>query len=335
MKILKLIKEILFDHIAKPIIKEKKHLYKKPLYDFISYGKKNPNLTFYVIRRSPGAGLFSNFIYVLNHLKIAERHNFIPVIDMENFPTIYNEKGIVNGTKNSWLYYFEPISKYSLSEVYSSKNVILSKNRFYNIFSHKIYNEKLLLKLSKKIIVKKNITDKANKFLSKMLVKKNKVLGVHYRGTSYKNSANHPFPPTYSQLVKKMDHLIKMKKFDKIFFATEDKGMFDQILKKYKSKLIFYNSFRSVKDDAFKKYTRPNHRFKLGEEILIESLILSKCDTFLFVETNVSAYVRCLKIKNQTLIPFKNGINSSNAFIAKWLWYIKKIIPTKLGGFNC
>ena len=110
--------------------------------------------------------------------------------------------------------------------------------------------------------------------------------------------------------------------------------MFDQITKKYKNKIIFYNSYRSIKDDSFKKYSREKHRYKLGEEILIESLILSKCHTFLFVETNVSAFVRFLKIKNQILIPFKNGFNSSNAFIAKWLWHIKKMLPKKLGGFD-
>ena len=334
MNKLALIKRFFFDHIAEPIIKDRKNLIKEPLYDFISCGSKNPDKTFYVIRRSPGAGLFSNVIYVLNHLEIAEKHNFIPVVDMENYPTIYNEKKIINNTKNSWLYYFEPLSKYTLEEVYKSKNVILSKNRFYDNFSHKIYKKKSLLKLSNKIIVKKKIKLKAEKFIKQNQISKNKILGIHYRGTSYKDAANHPFPPTYDQLVKKINNLIKKKRFSKIFFSTEDKGMFDKINKKYSHKIIFYNSFRSIKDDAFKKYNRTNHRFRLGEEILIESLILSKCNTFLFVETNVSAFVRFLKIKNQILIPFNNGINSSNAFIAKWLWYIKKILPPKLGGFS-
>ena len=36
--------------------------------------------------------MFSNLIFVLNHLIICEKHKFIPIIDMENFPTIYNEK---------------------------------------------------------------------------------------------------------------------------------------------------------------------------------------------------------------------------------------------------
>ena len=54
------------------------------------FGNKNKNKFFYVIRRSPGSGLFSNLTYVLNHLKIADKYKFIPVVDMENFLTIYS-----------------------------------------------------------------------------------------------------------------------------------------------------------------------------------------------------------------------------------------------------
>jgi hypothetical protein len=331
---LSFIKKFFFDQVSKPLIKPKIYFNKDPHYSFFSYGSLNPNKIFYVIKRSPGAGLFSNLIYVVNHLLIADKHNFIPVIDMENYPTIYNEKKLIHGTRNSWLYYFEPVSKYALSEVYKSKNVIISTNKFYQVFSHNIYENKNLFKLSKNIVIKKFIKLKIKKFLTKTSIKKYKTLGVHYRGTSYKDSANHPFPPTYKQLIKKIDNLLKINKFDKIFFATEDKEMFDLIAKRYKDKIIFYDSFRSIKDDAFKKYNRPNHRFRLGEEILIESLILSKCHTFLFVETNVSSYVRLIRKKNQILIPLHNGFNSSNEYIAKWLWYIKKMLPPKLGGFS-
>ena len=109
-----------------------------------SFGSKNPNKTFYVIRRSPGAGMFSNLTFVLNHLKIAIEKKFIPIVDMENYPTIYNESNKINGTKNSWLYYFEQVSNYSLEEVYKSKNVLITKNTFYKSFTHKIYNNKKL-----------------------------------------------------------------------------------------------------------------------------------------------------------------------------------------------
>ena len=336
-KLLRKILKPILTNTGPQLYLKKKNNEKKLFFNNIalkSFGNKNKEKIFYIIRRSPGAGLFSNFIYVVNHLLIADKHNFIPVIDMENYPTIYNEKNSIHGTKNAWLYYFEPVSKYSLNDVYKSRNVIISTNIFYKTFVHRIFANKNLLKFSKKIIIKKYIKQKVHKFLTKNLFNKNKTLGIHYRGTSYKDSANHPFPPTYSQLVKKIDNLLRIKKFDKIFFASEDKAMFDLILKRYKDKIVYYNSFRSIKDDAFKRYDRSNHRFKLGEEILIEGLILSKCHTFLFVETNVSTFVRLLKNKNQTLIPFKNGFNSSNEYIAKWLWYVKKILPDALGGFK-
>ena len=89
------------------------------------FGKKNPNKIFYIITRTPGSGFFSNFIYILNQLNICEKFEFIPIIDMKNFKTIYNEKeSFLNG--NAWNYYFKNINKYTLKEVYQSQNVIFS-----------------------------------------------------------------------------------------------------------------------------------------------------------------------------------------------------------------
>jgi hypothetical protein len=67
---------------------------------FNYYGKKNKNKFFYIIKRSPGSGFFSNFTYVLNHLRISELFNLIPIIDMKNYKTIYNDKYDLK--KNAW-----------------------------------------------------------------------------------------------------------------------------------------------------------------------------------------------------------------------------------------
>ena len=57
-----------------------------------SFGHLNQDKIFYLIKRSPGTGMFSNVTFILNHLKLCKKFNFIPIIDMENFKTIYNEK---------------------------------------------------------------------------------------------------------------------------------------------------------------------------------------------------------------------------------------------------
>ena len=327
------IKKYFSDTIALPLF-EKKNIKKGIKINLNSFGNFNKNKTFYVIKRSPGAGLFSNVIYVLNHLKIAIKHNFIPFVDMQNFFTIYNENNKINKTFNAWEYYFHQVSSYSIDEIYKSKKVIITNNTFYKNFSHSISNNNYRKIASKFFKVKKKFTIFADKFVKKNF-KKN-TLGVHYRGTSYKTSANHPFPATNQQVLKYCKFLMKKYDYEEIFLCTEDQYIFEELNKKFKGKICFLkNSYRSYHDDAFKKYKRKNHRYKLGKEILVEALILSKCQGFLHAKTNVSEFVKFLE-KKKTIKYFylNNGINSSNEFIAKWLWYYKNIFPSFLGGFK-
>ena len=56
-----------------------------------SFGEKNKNKKFYVIKRNYNFnGLFSNLIFVIDHIKYAKQRDMIPVVDMENFVTVYN-----------------------------------------------------------------------------------------------------------------------------------------------------------------------------------------------------------------------------------------------------
>tara|TARA_X000000950_G_scaffold205530_1_gene247243 strand:- start:19653 stop:20663 length:1011 start_codon:yes stop_codon:yes gene_type:complete len=333
MKFLNKFKKMFLNYNANALQYSKKLIIKNIEISFAKLGSKNKNKVFYVIKRTPGAGLFSNVIFVLNHLLIAKRHHFIPIIDMQNFPTIYNENNRIDNTKNSWEYYFEKITKYNLDEVYNSKNVIITGNRFYRSMTHEI-NSNHFKDVKKYIKVKKQHINFANDYFNKNL-KNKKILGVHYRGTSYKSSASHPFPPTKEQIIKKVDKLIKEKNFNAIFLCTEEKRYLELFKKKYKKKLFYIESFRSNLDNAFKLYPRKNHRYKLGKEILIETLILSKCNTFLHIDTNVSLFVKFFsKSSFPKFVILDNGYNSSNEYIAKWLWYIKNLLPSWLGGFK-
>ena len=329
----KKINDILLKEDALPLFKIKKKYNLVSGISLYSFGKLHKNKIFYIIRRSPGAGLFSNVIYVLNQIKIAELNNFIPIIDMQNFTTIYNEKKKINGTFNAWEYYFEKINKYTLDEVYKSKNVVISGNNFSKLFSHNINNNdfrnlfKKFIKIDKRLILKSSLIFK--KYSNK------KILAIHYRGTSYKTSANHPYPATIQQTLDYTSYLIKKHSYDKIFLCTEDLNCFKEMKKKFKSKIFFINSYRSKKDDAFKIYPRKNHRYKLGYEIFLEALIISKCHGFLHAITNVSMFVRFLdKKKKINYHVLNNGINTSNEFLAPYMWNIKNLLNENLGGFK-
>jgi len=149
-----------------------------------------------------------------------------------------------------------------------------------------------------------------------------------------KTTPSHPFPPTYSQISYLIDHLLSKKKYDSIFIITEQASYLEKLKKKYGKKLLYFNSFRSNKSKIFDKKSRRNHRYLLGRDILIETLLLSKTDIIISSKTNVSKMAVLFSKKKKKFILINNGNNSSNLLLSKILWYLKKIIPSFLGGFD-
>lgn len=324
------------DEDAKPLFKKKKSVSELSAnLKLNNYAKPKRKKIFYIIQRSPGAGLFSNFIFVLNHLKIANSCGYIPVVDMENFPTIYNENQKIDNTNNSWNYYFDyNQSNIKITQIYKHYKYIITSNRFSKFFTHNIDNSEYRKYFNKYFRIKKKYYDFVNFFAKKNFNKK--TLAVHLRGTSYKTSANHPFPTTNEQTINLIEKIMAKNNYSNIFLCTEDLNYLDIIKKKFKNKVIYLeNVYRSYNDDAFKIYPEKLHRYKLGKNILIESLLISKCDGFLYTNTNVSEFVKFLdKGKKIKYFLIQNGFNSKNEYIAKWLWHYKNIFPKFLGGFK-
>ena len=135
----KFLKTYIYSYEATPITKLNKIKNNDILF---SLNSKNKNKEiFYIIKRTPGAGLFSNFIFVLNHIKLADSLSLKPIVDMENFPTIYNESKLVNKSKNAWNYYFTNKKNYKINKILKKNKFIISSNRFSKSFSHSINNK--------------------------------------------------------------------------------------------------------------------------------------------------------------------------------------------------
>ncbi len=327
-----------FDYISKKTklslnLKIDPHILEKLNIEQRTFGNLNEDKVFYVIKRTPGTGMFSNITFVLNHLRICKKNNFVPVIDMENFPTIYNEKIKFKNNLNAWNYYFKNLNKYSLEEVYKSKNVLITDNKFFKFFTYNIDKDKELSQLLISEI-------KINKYIEKCYLKsirkfKNKkILGIHFRGTSYKRSPEHPLPATKKQMYEITNKFLNENHIDNIFLVTEEKNYLDFFIKKFGKKVIYLkSSFRSNKNDAFKKYPRNLHRYKLGREAIIEAMLLSSCKYFIYLCSNISSAAISFNIeKNQKRFEIDNGFNSENIIFSQFYWYIKKILPKKFGG---
>ena len=81
-------------------------------------------------------------------MKYAYDNNFVPFVDMKNFPTKYNQRKNTNNIKNVWELYFNQISNYKIDEVYKSKNVYFSKTKINT--GLRDYKNKYLKKIFKK-----------------------------------------------------------------------------------------------------------------------------------------------------------------------------------------
>ena len=206
-------KILLVDEGPKPLFSRK---HKKPLntinkngFECCEFGKLNPDKTFYVINRSSHAGIFSYLSFVLNHLIISKENGFIPVVDMENFTNPYNEINKINNTFNSWEYYFNQTSNYSLNEVYESKNVILSRNDYNVKMSYMIHLEPKFKQLKQKEIkINQSYINFVDEYFTSNKLNGLNILGVHFRGTSYKTSRGHIFPATIKQMKNHVDKLL-------------------------------------------------------------------------------------------------------------------------------
>ena len=319
-------------------LKNKTFLKKNDLKYFIkSFGNKNPDKKFYVIQRFVGGGMFSNLNYIIHHLKLAIDLHCIPIIDMENFPTKYNERYKINNTKNAWEYYFYPINKYKLSDVYKSKFVVISDvktKRLKEFDSFEALNKKHFQIYNKFIKIRSDILSDVEKFY-KTNLKKKKVLGVHFRGTDMKTQERHPFPATTKQIIYLIEKGLKKEKFNMIFLVTEELNYQKILKKKYGNKICFYNSFRSNNPDIFGDYKRKNHRYLIGRENIIDMLLLSRVKKIICTNSHLPDASKFISnFKKINLVKIEIGNNSENILVAQFLWYIKKNIPNFLGGFR-
>ena len=296
-----------------------------------SFGKKNKNKIFYVIKRTPGAGFFSNLAYILLNLQIAHNNNYIPIVDMQNFPTMYNQKKNIRNIKNVWQIFFNQTTPYDLESVYKSKNVYFSPNNLN--FRLEVFKKKNLKKIFDRYI---KINDEILKTISifeKKNFKKKKILGIHFRGTDQKISPNHAFPPTIFEIKNLIDKKLKYELFDKVFLLTEQLKYYNELKKTYGNLICSYDYFRSDNVNDFSSNSRKNHRNRLGIESLVEAITLSKCHEIIYCETNISLFAvfySNFKIKRHHL---DKGIKSSIPLLAFLSWYFCIYWPQSIKNF--
>jgi len=150
----------------------------------------------------------------------------------------------------------------------------------------------------KNFTLKKNIQDEIDVFYNINFNKKN-VLGIQIRLTDMVHYHNVPGIEYY---IKKAVTIINSKKIETIFIATDSEVAIDKFKETFSNINICYqkNIMRSKKEkDSIQPQDRINyennmvnnrkyHNYLNGKEVLMDILLLSKCDYFLRSHSSVS-----------------------------------------------
>lgn len=257
----------------------------------VSYGNENPEETFFVIRRATcKAGLFSLVMTNMGLVKYALEQGYIPVIDMQfNLNTYLEESQI--GSKNAWEFYFEQPCGFTLQDIAHSKNVILSNGLVTGEYDFPtdeiIRNDEEYMRwrnfFQEHLQVKADILGEADSLRKRMFCGK-RVLGVLCRGTDYvdQHPKNHPVQPEIEELIRKAMEVMRTRKCEWIYLATEDEkayrefhAAFGERLRMTDAKRCENIGNRNINDIS---YGRKNDRYLKGREYLLNILLLSECD---------------------------------------------------------
>jgi hypothetical protein len=304
-----------------------------PLIYATSHGEQNVDKMFYIIwRNHGGAGFFSNFHHVLTHLKIAENLNMIPIIDFKNFKTFYNEEHLVNNTDNAWEYYFTQPTQYTLNDAMNSKNVFMSSGEFpETLWNTEVRQANEFKRLYQKYIFLNRQVQQFVNVTAELVPAR--CLGVHFRGKEMNYAPSHPFGATVKQMFKYTNIMLKKYKLSKILLISEDQHYIDLFKAEYSDKLIITDSFCVAKINAYNIYPRKDHKYLLGLEVFRDATLLSKCTALLCTDSNVSQFAT--KIGNHEVIyKIDNGINSNKLIFSRYLFTLKKYLPSALGGLK-
>lgn len=274
----------------------------------VRFGDKNPEITFFVIRPyyfnelneliTTRSNLLYHYYRNLQHLSYAVEKGWVPVVDWQNYgPLPHQEDYPIHGTMNGWEYFWDQPSKYTLEEVYQSKNVILSDQ---NTVSYGYippvaitapfmsYAKRLAdncPKYDSLIHFNRPTEEYIEEYQRSLFPVNGKILGVSVRGVSYgaKDIPGHPKQPKVTELITTVEKVMEEWKMDYIFFTCEYAPTVEAMQKAFGDKMIFMprSRYEDLPTKDANPLYEPGRRYQTNLEYVTEMALLSRCNSLL------------------------------------------------------
>ena len=226
-----------------------------------------------VVKLDDGINERGFFSVILQMISIKIINPNIPFyIDLSNWKLYQNKE-----KDNVWEYYFE-----QYYDKFETNVIRLNTNTLVN-YADRFRALNLIRSQIKDLKIKQPILDKISLF-DKYFDKK--VLGVHKRGT---DSDEHRPIISMDGYFKQIDENIN--NYDYLYVCSDEQFAIDAFKDRYKDKIFLYdNAFRSNSKIPIHKFSNECEPYKKGEDVLIEAILLSKCDYLLLADSNVAFF---------------------------------------------
>jgi hypothetical protein len=238
-------------------------------------------------------GLFSYVLQVVSNLYVADLENKELLVDLHTTP--YNDIG-----ENCWANYFNQPFRLKKSD-YNDYSIFNRKAWFDNHLVIKPILDDNTIKIcnfliNKYISIKTDILDIKNCF-KKDIIKTENYASVHYRGTDHVVDCEILDKNIYFQNIEKI-----INDYDKILICSDEQNFIDEVVLNFGcDKIVSYPSIRS-NSGAPIHYNNENFKYKSGEDVLIESLLMSESKFLMRTVSNVTHFAI---FKNENL-KYKN-----------------------------
>lgn len=244
----------------------------------------------YAVHINAKIGFFAQLNWCLYIFAHCERFNLKPCVFLAS-PFYTRSKG------ENWLaYHFENLK---LTE--TDKNLLGKGDIKYSYISDieqmglpADYGTRMTLEYASHLLgsnlkIKGEIQDCVDSFVEKYFGQRT-VLGVHYRGTDKKSEAQ---PVNWDYAARTISNYLDANpKVDALFVASDEGDFIEWIRTKFKSiDVIFHNDTERSRDGkAIHVQVALGDNYIKGKEALVNSLLLSKCDTLIRTSSFLSAW---------------------------------------------
>lgn len=274
-------------------VTDKSYRFKELTY---SFGEKNPDKTFYVIRPLNGIPIFSMVKRCIGLYAWAKKNGYIPIVDMYGYKNIYKKDD-----ENAWENYFVPLSEgISMQEVCESKNVIfhsdyLCENPDFKAVEQDFINsgkwkEVMALNSDMEICLKEKRKQLFNG--------KGKVMAMVCRGTdARKTEEGSVIVPEPEKLAQLAEVMMEEWDYKYVYLVTEDETICSVFHNKLKDKVLFTERQRysGLKKPESVETDRENDGYLKGIEAIIDVMLAVSCDSLLCYASDTEKNIRMYK----------------------------------------